>query len=65
MKKDSQRECRKAYSMHFNNLASDDQTGNPKKLYSFVKAKMCDASGVAPLASNGVNHSDIVKKLIF
>ena len=39
-----------------------EQTGNPKKLYSFIKSKKCDASGVAPLTSNGVNHSDSVKK---
>ena len=41
---------------------SEDQTGNPKKLYSFIKSKRCDASGVAPLSSNGTNHSDSVKK---
>ena len=28
---------------------SDDQTGNPKKLYSFIKSKKCGASGVSPL----------------
>ena len=47
---------------HVNNLVSDDQNGNPKKLYSFIKSKKCDASGVAPLTSNGVNYSDSVKK---
>ena len=61
-KKESQRECRRAYSSHVNNLVSDEQTGNPKKLYSFIKSKKCDASGVAPLTSNGVNYSDSVKK---
>ena len=53
-KKESQRECRRAYSSHVNNLVSDEQTGNPKKLYSFIKSKKCDA--------NGVNYSDSVKK---
>ena len=52
----------RAYSSHFNNLVSDDQTGSPKKLYSFIKSKKCDASGVAPFTSNGVNYSDSVKK---
>ena len=47
-KKESQRECRKAYSSHVNNLVSDDQTGNSKKLYSFIKSKKFDASGFAP-----------------
>ena len=44
------------------NVVSDDQTGNPKTLYSFIKSKKCDASGFAPLTSNGVNYSDSVKK---
>ena len=62
LKKDNQRECRRAYSSHVSNLVSDEQTGNPTKLYSFIKSKKCYASGVAPLTSNGVNHSDNVKK---
>ena len=34
-------------------------TGYPeKKLYSFIKAKRCDSSGVSPLKSDGVTHSD-------
>ena len=41
---------------------SEDQTENPKKVYSFIKSKKCDASGIAPLQSNGINHSDSVKK---
>ena len=64
-KKESQRECRRAYSSHVKtwyDLVSHDQAGNPKKLYSFIKSKKCDASGVAPLASNGVNYSESVKK---
>ena len=61
-KKESQRECRRAYSSHVNNLVSVVQTGNPKKLYSFIMSKKCDASGVAPLTPNGVNYSDSVKK---
>ena len=62
LKKDNQRECRRAYSSHGSNLVSDEQTGNPKKLFSFIKSKKCDASGVVSLTSNGVNHSDSVKK---
>ena len=54
--------CRKAYAAQVNDLVSDDQTGNPKKLYSFIKSKKCDASGVAPLQSNGINHSDSIMK---
>ncbi|MEW8547322.1 MAG: reverse transcriptase domain-containing protein, partial [Candidatus Thiodiazotropha sp.] len=62
LKRQTQRECRNAYSSHVNNLVSEDQASNPKKLYSFVKSKKCDASGVAPLSSDGVNHSDSLKK---
>ena len=62
LKKESQMKCRRAYAAHVNDLVSDDQTGNPKKLYSFIKSKKCDASGVAPLQSNGINHSDSIKK---
>ena len=61
LKKDNQRERRRSYSSHVSNLMSDEQTGNPKKLYSFIKSKKCDASGVAPLTSNGLNHSNSVK----
>ena len=62
LKREIQKECRKAYSAHVNGLVSDDQTGNPKKLYSFIKSKKCDASGVAQLQSNGINHSDSVNQ---
>ena len=61
-KRKTQRECRKAHSSHVNDLVREDQTGNPKKLYSFIKSKKCDASGVAPLSSKGINHSDSLKK---
>ena len=62
LRKECQRESRKAYSSHVNSLVSEDQTVNPKKLYSFIKSKKCAASGVAPHSSNGTNHSDSVKK---
>ena len=55
LKKECQRESRKAYSSHVNSLVSAYQIGNPKKLYSFI-------SGVAPHSSNRTNHSDSVKK---
>ena len=53
-KKQTQRECRMAYTYtshvntsHVNSLMNDDQTSYPKKLISFVKNKKYDASGVA------------------
>ena len=61
-KKESQRECTRAYSSYVSNLVSDKQTENAKKPHSFIKSKKCNASSVAPLTSNGVNCSDSVKK---
>lgn len=52
----------KAHSSHINDLVCEDQTENPKKLYSFIKSKKCEASGVAPLSSNGISFNDSVKK---
>ena len=54
--------CRKACAANVNDLVSDDQTGNTKKLHSFIKSKKCDARGVAPLQSNVINHSDSITK---
>ena len=55
-KKDCQKEYKKAYSSHVNILVSEDQTGNLKILYSFIKSKNCDASGVASLSTDEINH---------
>ena len=35
----------------------DEDSGNCKRLYSFIKSKKCDGSGVSPLRSEGVLHS--------
>ena len=35
---------------------------NPKKLYSLVKGKRCDNSGISPLKTDGVAHSDPATK---
>ena len=45
LKKVSHMKCRKAYAAHVNDLVSDDQTGNPKKLYSFNKSKKAMPEG--------------------
>jgi hypothetical protein len=29
----------------------------PKRLWSFIKSKKCDSTGVAPLSKGGNNHS--------
>ena len=45
LKKESQMKCRRVYAAHANDLVSDDQTGNPKKLYSFIKSKNAMPAG--------------------
>ena len=31
---------------------------NSKKLYTFIKGKKCDSSGISPLRKDGIAHSD-------
>ena len=56
LQKDTQYECRKAYNNYVKETVSEDR--DPKKLYSFIKAKRCDSSGVAPLKSEGITYND-------
>ena len=56
LQKESQYECRKAHNKYVQDLVSDDK--GSKKLFSFVKSKRCDSSGVSALKSDGVAHSD-------
>ena len=56
LQKETQYECRKAHNKYVQDLVSDDKGG--KKLFSFVKSKRCDSSGVSALKSDGVAHSD-------
>ena len=53
--KESQYECRKAYNGYVNDIVTND---NSKKLYSFIKGKKCESSGIAPLKKDGIAHSD-------
>ena len=56
----TQSECNSAY----NNYVSDMITGDSicKKLYSFIKGKKCDNSGISPLKEDGVLHGDPKRK---
>jgi hypothetical protein len=58
--KDTRYECRKAYNSYISDMVTTDR--NPKKLYSLVKGKRCDSSGISPLKSDGVAHSDPATK---
>ena len=55
LQKESQYECRKAYNGYVNDIVTND---NSKKLYSFIKGKKCESSGIAPLKKDGIAHSD-------
>ena len=57
LQKETQFYCRKAYNNYVEDLVSGDDS-NPKKLWSFIKAKKCDSSGISPLRRDGVAHSD-------
>jgi hypothetical protein len=35
---------------------------SPKRLWSFLKSKICDSTGVAPLSKGGNNHSGSLEK---
>ena len=50
---ETKKECKTAYNSYVKDLVSDHKA---KKLYSFVKSKKCDSSGVAPLKNNGASH---------
>ncbi|KAK3611239.1 hypothetical protein CHS0354_005253, partial [Potamilus streckersoni] len=43
--------CRNAYVEYVGDMIKDTSTSN--KLYSFVKSKMCDGSGISPLKKDG------------
>ena len=55
----TQRTTRKAYNDYVTNIISPEQTNSPKSVWSFIKSKKQDNSGVAPLpAKDGIIYSD-------
>jgi hypothetical protein len=43
-------------------MVSEDKGTSSKKLYSFIKSKKCDGSGVAPLKKDGKIYADASEK---
>ena len=43
-------------------MVSEDKGTSSKKLYSFIKSKKCDGSGVAPLKKDGKTYADASEK---
>ena len=60
IQKTCKEECKKAYNDYVCDMVSDESSC--KKLYSFVKDKKCDSSGVAPLKKDGITHNDASTK---
>ena len=57
LQKDVRFECRKTYNSYVRDTVSSDK--NSKKLYSFIKSKRCESSGVSPLKStDGLAYND-------
>lgn len=56
LQKESQHECRRTYNTYVRNTVSDGR--DAKKLYSFIKSKRCDSSGVSPLKNEGFLCND-------
>ena len=54
LKKDTRRECRKAYQGYVRSFIEED---SGKHLWRFIKSKKTDTVGVAPLKKNGLIHS--------
>ena len=52
--------CKKAINDYVCDMVSDESSC--KKLYSFVKDKKCDNSGIAPLKKDGITHNDASTK---
>ena len=56
LQKTTQRECRIVYNSYIRTTVSEDR--DPKKLYSFIKSRRCDSSGIAPLRRDGLLQND-------
>ena len=44
-------------------MLNNDIKSNPKRLWLFIKSKICDSTGVAPLSKGGNNHSGSLEKV--
>jgi hypothetical protein len=62
IQKQNKQGCRKAYTDYVRNMVSEDRGTSSKKLYSFIKRKKCDGSGVAPMKKDGKTYADASEK---
>jgi len=62
LKKETQKECRKAYTSYVSTLVNDDGHVS-KRLWTFIKSQRKDHCGVAPLKHNNNIYSDTTRKI--
>ena len=56
-------ECKKAFNSYVGNIITPDINTKPKKFWSFIKSKKCNALGVsAQRADNGLTYTDSSSK---
>ena len=60
--KHTQKICKEAYEAYINSIVATGPENNPKRFWSFVKARRTDHCGVAPLNEDGSVYSDSVAK---
>ena len=57
LQKETQTQCKTAHDSYVSDLVTGD-TKTSKKLWTFVKGKRCDSSGISPLKKDGIAYSD-------
>ena len=62
IKKHTQKICKEAYEAYVDSIVATGPENNPKRFWSFIKARRTDHCGVAPLNHNGSVYSDSVAK---
>ena len=63
LKKQQKLECRKAHNNYVSNIICPEINAKPKKFWSYIKSKRCDAVGVSSLRANdGITYTDSKSK---
>lgn len=63
LKKQQKLECRKAHNNYVSNIVCPEINAKPKKFWSYIKSKRCDAVGVSSLrADDGITYTDSKSK---
>ena len=57
-----QRECRNTYNDYVSRLVDPDNNAITKKLWSFIKSKKQDQTGIGTLKYQGKDHTDSLSK---